>query len=241
MKLSIVCLLLLVGCRSTADTQAASARLRPAHLRCEHEIDPLGIGVRVPRLDWRVEAVDADARGLAQSAWQILVASDAALLAEGRGDLWDSGEVRSASTTDIEYRGRPLACGSIAHWKVRVWDETGRRSSWSAPATFGVGPLDAADWKAEWIGWDATTSPPVSAGIEARWIWATGLPSYALTSRRGPWRRASRSNYRDVTMNNLAGSCDDGWRSCSTAAGSCSGGHVIVARELAAASSGSEA
>jgi alpha-L-rhamnosidase len=234
MKLSIVCLFLLVGCRSAAGTQDASASLRPAHLRCEHKIDPLGIGVRAPRLDWRVEAVDADERGLAQSAWQILVASDAALLAKDRADLWDSGEVRSASTTDIEYRGRPLACGSIAHWKVRVWDEQGRRSSWSAPATFSVGPLEATDWEAQWIGWDAPLERSAHRlGLEgARWIWTAGDDAlHAPECER--WFRGhfqvplgstvhnaallvSVDNYCDVLLNGrrLGGNADelDGWR-----------------------------
>src|SRR5204863_5295881 len=81
-----------------------------------------------------------------------------------------------ASTTDIEYRGLPLAFGSVAHWKVRVWDGDGRASAWSAPATFSVGPLDAADWKAQWIGWDAPLeSSDHRLGLEgAHWIWTAG-------------------------------------------------------------------
>jgi alpha-L-rhamnosidase len=203
-------------------------------LRCEHKVDPLGIGTGAPVLDWRVEAEDARERGLAQSAWQILVASDAALLASARGDLWDSGEVRSASTTDIRYRGRPLAFGSVAHWKVRVRDQDGRMSDWSAPALFTVGPLENSDWKAQWIGWDAPrASSDHRLGLDgAHWIWAPG--DDALHSPecerwfRGHFRvpaqhaahtaalSVSVDNYCDVYLNGerLGGNADelDGWR-----------------------------
>jgi alpha-L-rhamnosidase len=235
MKLSIAALILLAACQSAEGTHATSASLNPTHLRCEHKIDPLGISVRAPRLDWRVEAVDANARGLAQTAWQILVASDAALLASDRGDLWDSGEVRSASTTDIEYRGRVLAFGSAAHWKVRVWDQDGRRSSWSAPATFSVGPLDAADWNAQWIGWDAPRERAEvhRLGLEgASWIWTAGddalhapecerwFRGHFSVPAENPVHTAkllvSVDNYCDVFLNGvrLGGNADDldGWR-----------------------------
>ena len=36
-------------------------------------------------------------------------------------------------------------------WQVRVWDNNGKTSRWSTPATFQMGLLSPADWKAEWI------------------------------------------------------------------------------------------
>ena len=52
---------------------------------------PLAVTV-VPHFSWRLES---EVRGQAQSAWQILVASSAELLAQDRGDLWDSGKTAS--------------------------------------------------------------------------------------------------------------------------------------------------
>ena len=49
-----------VGPRARADSAAA---LRPADLRCEYLVSPLGIDVPQPRLSWRMEPADPAARG----------------------------------------------------------------------------------------------------------------------------------------------------------------------------------
>ena len=77
------------------------------------------------RHDPRLRILASPARGAAQTAWQILVASSPAALAENRGDLWDSGKVASAASSQIAYQGRALAARESCHWKVRVWDEHG--------------------------------------------------------------------------------------------------------------------
>src|SRR6185503_12067926 len=69
--------------------------LAVAGLRCEHKDEPLALDTRAPRFSWKLAALDPARRGLAQSAYRVLVASSDALLAEGRGDLWDSGTVSS--------------------------------------------------------------------------------------------------------------------------------------------------
>src|SRR6185503_8544513 len=85
----------------------ASSVALPSTLRTEYLVNPLAIDTRIPRLSWIVEA--GAARGVTQSAYHILVASSAANLAAGRGDLWDSGKVAGNQTIHIEYQGRPLA------------------------------------------------------------------------------------------------------------------------------------
>jgi hypothetical protein len=37
-------------------------------------------------------------------------------------------------------------------WKVRIWDQTGKVSSWSNPAQWSMGLMEPADWSARWIG-----------------------------------------------------------------------------------------
>jgi len=118
-------------------------------LRCEYLTDPSGIDVERPRLSWRL-GPGADLGG--QSAYRILVASTPAILLSDRGDLWDSGRVASTQTTWHEYAGQTLASGQRVHWKVRVWDDAGEASPWSAPGTWSMGLLRAADWTAKWIG-----------------------------------------------------------------------------------------
>jgi hypothetical protein len=46
----------------------------PSQLRCEYLENPLGIDVLKPRLSWKLEA-SPEARGLRQTAYQVLVAS----------------------------------------------------------------------------------------------------------------------------------------------------------------------
>jgi len=128
------------------------AGLRPAHLRCEYLADPLAVDVAHPRLSWRLEAKDPQARGLRQKAYQILVGSDPARLAPGQADLWDSGRVASDRSLHIRCTGKTLASRQACYWKVRVWDQDGRVSQWSETARWRMGLLEPEAWgEASWI------------------------------------------------------------------------------------------
>ncbi len=138
--------------------------MRPHTLRCEYRTDPIGIGTTRPRLFW---ALGDERPGAVQRAWQVLVASDPALLEAGRGDLWDSGRVESQANTHVEYAGAPLASRQRSWWKVRSFDRDDTASPWSEPARFELGLLGRDDWSAAWIAaplrGSASTSPPVPA------------------------------------------------------------------------------
>ncbi len=117
-------------------------------LRCENLHNPTGIDKTVPRFSWKI---NSETNGTSQAAYQILVASDASILEEGKADFWDSGKVQSPSSVLVAYNGEKLGAGTAATWKVRVWDNNGNVSQWSSPATFGIGLLSPADWQAEYI------------------------------------------------------------------------------------------
>ncbi len=102
-----------------------------------------------PRLSWVIQSRE---RGVTQSAYQILVASDAELLKNNQGDLWDSGKVNSDQTIQVEYSGKALVSGQACFWKVCMWKQDGQSSGWSEPASWTMGLLNAADWQARWIG-----------------------------------------------------------------------------------------
>ena len=70
----------------------------PHALRCEYQIDPLGLGTRRPRFFWKLDDERPDAY---QSAYRVLVASDPDRLAQGEGDLWDSGVVASDENAHV--------------------------------------------------------------------------------------------------------------------------------------------
>jgi alpha-L-rhamnosidase len=141
---------LLLTAPGAANAQGNDAALVAVALRCEHRTDPLGIGEPLPRLSWQVQSA---ARGERQTSYRILVASSPGLLAQDKGDLWDTGQVRSAETIGAEYAGASLMSGERCHWKVEVWDKDGR-PAWSPPAEWSMGLLAPGDWKSQWIGYD---------------------------------------------------------------------------------------
>ena len=118
-------------------------------LRCEYMSNPQGIDVAKPRLSWML-GPGWNAGG--QSAYRVLVATSPSLLQKDRGDLWDSGRVASAQHTWVEYVGRALASGQQVWWKVQVWSGDGKAPSWSEPASWTMGLLQASDWKGKYIG-----------------------------------------------------------------------------------------
>jgi alpha-L-rhamnosidase len=95
-------------------------------------------------------------RGEFQTACQILVASNPDCLAAGTGDCWDSGKVDSDRSASVEYAGKALPPATRFWWKVRIWDQTGKPTAYSAPANFDTG-LAQNDWTARYI-WDGTTN-----------------------------------------------------------------------------------
>lgn len=141
-------------------------------LRCEYLVDPLGIDVVEPRLSWTVQSSQ---RGQRQTAYRILVASSRELIDKKTGDLWDSGLVASDRTIQVAYAGKPLRSQMQCFWTVRVWDKDDKPSSWSEAASWSMGLLDPEDWKAQWIGFDASRKPEPAADkvdlARASWIW----------------------------------------------------------------------
>jgi alpha-L-rhamnosidase len=109
----------------------------------------MGIDVLQPRFEWRLEG---SRRGQMQTAYEVLVASSPKILAEDRGDQWDSGKVTSGDSTQVVYEGRPLEGSHTYYWKVRYWDNEATPSDYSEPASFEMGLLARSDWKGKWIG-----------------------------------------------------------------------------------------
>ena len=132
----------------------ASSTLQPFDLRCEYLNNPLGIDRTSPRLSWKLESLQPSRRGLKQRAYEILVAGSEAGLRDGLADLWDSGKVDSDESLNLVYAGKALRSSQRCWWKVRVWDQDGHPSEWSAPAVWSMGFLQVDDWKAQWIGLD---------------------------------------------------------------------------------------
>ncbi len=165
-------------------TPLTHAAYNVADLKTEYTVDPSGIDVAQPRLQWRVES---DERGQRQTAYQILVASSRELLAQDRGDLWDSGKVAGDDTAFIRYGGEKLASAQTVFWKVRSWDRDGKPSAWSKPASWTMGLLDQTDWKGIWVAAPTTSEAlllrrefSVKPGLRRALAFVSGVGIYEL-------------------------------------------------------------
>lgn len=133
---------------TTIQVQGTSP-LQPLQLTCEYIQNPLGIEEKKPRLSWTLQATK---RGQLQSAYELIVSDNLHALQQGKGNKWESGKVSSAQNILVEYNGTPLTSFTRYYWRVKVYNQDGEASEWSAPATFETAMLKEEDWKARWIG-----------------------------------------------------------------------------------------
>jgi hypothetical protein len=142
--------LVLAGSLAVAAASADST-LEVVDLRVDGIISPLGVDSAPPHLSWKLQS-PGSVRGARQTAWQVRASARAEGLAGAVADVWDSGRTESSDQLNVAYAGRRLCAHERIFWQVRVWDEAGRASPWSAPASFTMGALTPADWApAQWI------------------------------------------------------------------------------------------
>lgn len=128
---------------------AKASNVKILHLKVENIATPLGIDVAEPRFSWQM-AVDNQARGYKQTAYQITVA-------EHNGqEKWNSGRVESDQAIFIKYAGQALSPSSRYVWEVKVWDQTGASSTASSWFETGLMNPSIIAWSgAKWIGGNA--------------------------------------------------------------------------------------
>ncbi len=122
----------------------SSQALEITRLTCEMTADPLAVPTSTPRFGWQMRGAD----GTLQSAYQVEVFTRDG---KRRSMVWDSGKVTSSASQLVAYAGPSLSPLTRYFWRVRVWDQAGKVSSWSTPAEFRVAP-DATFLKGDWIG-----------------------------------------------------------------------------------------
>lgn len=176
--------LLFMAAQVLIPSALVTGEVMPIRLRCEYAANPLGIDAVRPRLSW---ALVSEQRAEVQTAYRVLAASEEAKLAAGLADLWDSGKVASDQSVHVVYGGKPLRSRMRVHWKVRAWDKKGKASPWSENATWRMGLLDPADWKAKWVGAGSPSSVamlrktfPLSSRVQRATIYVSALGLYEL-------------------------------------------------------------
>ncbi len=148
---------------------AASAQenghVGPVHLRVNSLDSPLGIDDATPNFSWELRD---GARGARQTAYQVLVASKADLLVDGKTDVWNSGKVETGQSLNVRYAGPALTPSTRYWWRVKLWGP-GRTYPESAGDWFETGLMHPDAWKAQWIGYET----PEEAAVRhapAAWI-----------------------------------------------------------------------
>jgi len=108
----------------------------PSDLSIEYIREPATVLIKdtKPEFAWVVPK-----EAVFQSAYQILVATSLENITNNIGDAWNSGQVRTSNTSEIEYKGSPLKKGVQYYWKVRIFDEINRLSQYSEAQQFQIG------------------------------------------------------------------------------------------------------
>jgi alpha-L-rhamnosidase len=117
-------------------------------LKCDYHVNPIGIGVAQPQLSWQIVAEESN---FVQQAYEIRVAESEENLSKSSKLVWNSGKVNSSESVNVTYGGTPAKSGQRLWWQVRIWDTKNKATSWSEPAYWEAGLLNASDWKANWI------------------------------------------------------------------------------------------
>lgn len=175
----------------TRPATAAEPSASPIHvtgMTTEETANPLGVDTATPRLSW----IDtSNQNGATQTAYEIVVSTSADRASAGVGDMWDSGKVTSAQSSDVVYGGKPLQSRTRYFWAVRVWDNNQQASPWSQTGWFETAFLNPAEFQGDWIGRTADPSTPtpnpllrkqfsLHGGIVSARAYISGLGFYQL-------------------------------------------------------------
>ena len=120
---------------------SAMAQLKVSELLTENKTNPIGLDMATPRFSWLLASTKRNSN---QVAYEIKVV-------EGKHLVWASEKVKSSASVMIDYVGAALKSNTKYNWQVRVWDNEGTISEWSAPASFQTAFLNISDWQAKWI------------------------------------------------------------------------------------------
>jgi alpha-L-rhamnosidase len=156
------------------------AQLGPAELRVDNLPNPLGIDDPAPSFSWLLRD---PAHGAKQTAYQIDVASTAALLSSGKPDVWTSGKLNGSQSINVKYAGPALKPSTRYFWRVTVWKAKAEPYAPSHPDWWETGLMAGSPggepWRALWIGYE---TPEESAVRSANASWIASPDAATLTA-----------------------------------------------------------
>jgi len=140
-----------------------SARLSVKNLKCilnensaTREMDAF--------FSWQITS---ELRNQLQSAYQIEVAINSDNLKTSKNILWNSEKINSDKSALVLADGLKLESAQTYFWKVKVWNQDGKETEWSEPASIKTGLFSESDWAgAKWIGYkDLSAAKRVVPGV----------------------------------------------------------------------------
>jgi len=126
-------------------TAATTGSLRVTRLRLDRLEAATGVINPKPRFSWNLTAIDPHRRDLAQTACRVVVAE----AGPGGTVVFDSGRIASAAMALTPAAPLGLEPQSRYVWRVRIWDQDGGASDWSAAEPLVTGITGA--WRGTWI------------------------------------------------------------------------------------------
>lgn len=127
-------------------------------LTCNYKHNPIGTDASQPRLSWKLATTD---RNVMQKAYELRVASSNKDILNGKNLVWQTGKVSTDQSAHVIYNGPALKAKQRYFWQVRIWDNQGKSSDWTAVNFWETGPASASDWTAKWIQSDQPTEGKV--------------------------------------------------------------------------------
>ena len=136
----------------------AQAFTGPVELRVDNLKTPLGIDDPAPRFSWQLHD---SAQGAKQTAYEVLVATQAGLLRQGKADVWDSGRIESDASLNVRFGGAAVQASTRYFWLVKVWDAAGKPYAESETSWWETGLLKQEAWRGQWIGYETAEEDAV--------------------------------------------------------------------------------
>ncbi|MEJ1240764.1 family 78 glycoside hydrolase catalytic domain [Chryseolinea sp. T2] len=129
-------ILLAISCKNKIEESPTA----PIGLQCEYMENPVGVDSETPRFRWRSNVV--------QDEYRIVVDEDSVQVSNGKGTIWDSGQLKGSDNLAV-YAGSRLKPYTRYFWTVQVWSDGETRTS--AVASFETGLKEESNWKGNWI------------------------------------------------------------------------------------------
>jgi hypothetical protein len=138
-----VLILLIAAIHFSGSLNNSSNHVNFDRLVCEYEESPLLVEEQTPRFGWQIHSTE---NGFEQTAYELEIFDN------NNNSVWKSGKIQSIKNQHIPYTGKnQLSAGEQYQWRVRIWDNNDKSTSWSEKNVFRLAP-DKKQLNALWIG-----------------------------------------------------------------------------------------